>query len=123
MRAFHHSSACETTASDCRRGAPPRRLFARVRGVAELGQYSRVWLWLALLIVSVGFPAEAAAPISFDRDVVDLTPWLKPFNGVPGETNRPTSDDKRWLSLDLANPTGQEAHRIITLESSSKGIL
>lgn len=69
--------------------------------------------------------ALAVAPVSLDRDVADLTPWLKPFDEAPPKTEAPTSDavEKRWLELELANPTKQQLHRIVTVESGSSGIL
>ncbi|MCE9523679.1 MAG: EAL domain-containing protein [Alphaproteobacteria bacterium] len=71
--------------------------------------------------------AFAAAPVSFDRDVSDMTPWLKPFEGA-AETAKPKAQDtdnanKRWLSLELANPTKQEIHRIVTLDPGAGGVL
>lgn len=77
----------------------------------------------ALLLAAV--VAYAAVPLSLDRDVTDVTPWLKPVN--EDTSARPDGNegggDKRWLKLDLVNPTQQELHRILTLESASSGIL
>lgn len=74
-------------------------------------------------MVTAAAPAFAAAPIPFDRDVVDVTAWLQPFEGAPATPARPDVDEKRWLSLDLANPTKQEIHRIVTLEPAASGLL
>ncbi len=69
--------------------------------------------------------AFAVAPVSLDRDVVDLTPWLKPFDDAPPKAEAPTPGgvEKRWLELELANPTKQQLHRIVTVESGTGGIL
>jgi diguanylate cyclase (GGDEF)-like protein/PAS domain S-box-containing protein len=82
---------------------------------------------LALSFVAALLLAPAAlavAPVSLDRDVVDLTPWLKPFDGGPA---KPASDaesiEKRWLELELANPTKDQLHRIVTVSSGSATVL
>ena len=69
--------------------------------------------------------AFAAAPVSFDQDVSDMTPWLKPFAGpkAAADTDKTGDENKRWLSLELTNPTKQELHRIITLEPGGSGVL
>lgn len=68
--------------------------------------------------------AFAAAPVSYDRDVSDMTPWLKPLEaGAERETPVEADATKRWLALDLANPTKQELHRIITLDPGVGTIL
>jgi diguanylate cyclase (GGDEF)-like protein/PAS domain S-box-containing protein len=78
-------------------------------------------------VILFGFAswAHAAAPISLDKDVSDITPWLKPLAESPSpiQASEGGAGDKRWLALDLVNPTNLELHRIVTLESSSDGIL
>ena len=79
---------------------------------------------LILALVVGSYAVHAAAPVSLDRDVSDVTPWLRPFEGTAANIDaaKPASD-KRWLALDLSNPTKQEAHRIITLDAGSGGLL
>ncbi len=75
--------------------------------------------FVCVLLVAVA--AHAAAPLPLDHDVSDVSPWLEPLNDVPGAA-KPTAG-KRWLGLELANPTKNELHRIVTLESAGGGIL
>lgn len=54
----------------------------------------------------------AAAPITLDRDVSDITHWLQPKGGA----------DASERTIELANPTNKRIHRIITLDKGSAGI-
>jgi diguanylate cyclase (GGDEF)-like protein/PAS domain S-box-containing protein len=74
------------------------------------------------IVLGAAMAARAAVPISLDRDVTDITAWLTPVNEAAEPTEEDTGD-KRWRKLDLVNPTQQELHRILTLESASSGIL
>ena len=84
---------------------------------------TRALTCLALLVVAAT-AVYAAVPLSLDRDVTDITAWLKPLKEeAAGRSDGETAGNKRWLKLDLVNPTQQDVHRILTLESASSGIL
>jgi len=88
---------------------------------------TRAWRGVlgALVLAFVALPGHAAAPLSLDRDVMDMTPWLHPLNdatAADGDVTTEPDAGKRWLALDLVNPTNDDLHRIVTLEIPSGGI-
>lgn len=64
-----------------------------------------------LLALALG-RAFAAAPVTLDRDVSDISHWLQPkSDATPNER-----------MIELANPKNERIHRIVTLENSGSGI-
>jgi diguanylate cyclase (GGDEF)-like protein/PAS domain S-box-containing protein len=87
--------------------------------------FVRAWLVLVAALLTFAPCVQAAAPISLDRDVMNMTPWLRPLSEAPagGEALADEPDPgKRWLALDLVNPTNDDLHRIVTLELATGGI-
>ncbi len=67
---------------------------------------------MLLLLALAPACAFAAAPVTLDRDVNDISHWLQPKNAAaPNER-----------SIELANPKNERVIRIITLETGSGGI-
>jgi len=72
------------------------------------------WARAAVLLLLALAPAcvFAAAPVTLDRDVNDISHWLQPKNAAnPNER-----------SIELANPKNERIHRIITLDTGPGGI-
>ncbi len=80
------------------------------------------WLRLtaaaALVLAFAPLSAYAAAPVSFDRDVTDVTAWVEPYKSEAAKTG-----GDEWVALQFSNPTKQDLHRVITIESGAGGIL
>ncbi|MCK7473915.1 MAG: hypothetical protein MZV49_11225 [Rhodopseudomonas palustris] len=67
---------------------------------------------MLLLLALAPACAFAAAPVTLDRDVNDISHWLQPKNAAnPNER-----------SIELANPKNERIIRIITLDTGSGGI-
>lgn len=99
------------------------RKFPRLRSLvipSALVRAAVILLALALLVGNV----NAAAPISLDREVSDITPWLAPYVGAaPNAEIAPGEKPPEAFALELANPTKQELHRIVTIDMSAGRIL
>jgi diguanylate cyclase (GGDEF)-like protein/PAS domain S-box-containing protein len=54
----------------------------------------------------------AAAPVTVDRDVSDITHWLQPK----------TDADENERTIELANPKNERVHRVVTLDKGAAGI-
>ena len=78
---------------------------------ASASRYHRLARAAALLLLALA-PAcvFAAAPITLDRDVSDITQWLR------------SGADANERKVELANPTNKRVHRIVTLDAGSAGL-
>jgi diguanylate cyclase (GGDEF)-like protein/PAS domain S-box-containing protein len=84
-----------------------------------------VWRTLPtlMLLVLLSWGAHAAAPVSLERDVSDITPWLEPHVPAAQAPGGPVRAPSDWRSLEIANPLPQEFHRIITAETRVQGLM
>ena len=72
---------------------------------------------LVLLLACAPALVHAAAPITLDRDVSDMTPWVTANGEPPAATVEPV-----WLRIELANAKNEDLHRVITMDSGASGI-
>ena len=78
----------------------------------------RVFAAAALVLTFALSSARATAPLSFDRDVTDVTAWIQPYRGEAAKT-----EGGEWVALKFSNPTKDDLDRVLTIETGAGGIL
>ena len=78
----------------------------------------RAFAVAALVLTFAPLSAHATAPLSFDRDVTDVTAWVQPYTGEAAK-----AEGGEWVALKFSNPTKNSLDRVLTIETGAGGIL